>query len=134
MVTHFPYEEDLLNETLTGIRAHWDGHFVFGAPDGVVVNVTKDAIWSRTAALPQSTGNSPANLAKILGLDELPDELEVPAPRLTREEQQEQYTRDTEIDPHKYYPEDVERPLLTELPSPMKMDLRQMKKGTPKEG
>lgn len=133
MVTHFPYEEDLINETLTGIRAHWDGHFVFGAPDGVVVNVTQDSIWARTAALPESAGSTPPNLAKILNLSEMPEELEVPEPRLLREEQQEQYTRDTEIDPQKYYPEDVARPPLTKLPSPMKMKLKQSPGGQKKE-
>ncbi len=56
MVTHFPYEEDLVSEAIAGIRAHWDGLFLWGAPDGVVVNVTKDAIWSREAAIPESTG------------------------------------------------------------------------------
>ena len=64
MVTHFPYESDLINETLAGIRAHWDGHFVFGAPDGVVVNVTKDAIWARDAALPESTGQNQPNFVR----------------------------------------------------------------------
>ena len=42
MVTHTAYDEDLLPEILAGMRVHWDGLFQFGAPDGVVVNVTKD--------------------------------------------------------------------------------------------
>jgi len=128
MVTHFPYEEDLINETLTGIRAHWDGHFVFGAPDGVVVNVTKDAIWSRTAALPSSTGANMPNFVKMFDMDpdNIPDTFEVPQPRMPREVQQEQETRDNEIDPAKYYPEDVERPPLTKLDDPLTMDLKAM--------
>ena len=38
------------------VRAHWDGLFLYGAPDVVVVNVTKDAIWHREAALPGFSG------------------------------------------------------------------------------
>ena len=57
MVTHTAYDEDLLPEILAGIRVHWDGLFQFGAPDGVVVNVTKDAIWTPgNAALPEAAG------------------------------------------------------------------------------
>ena len=50
-------------------------------------------------------------------------EFEVPQPRIPREDQQEQYTRDIEIDPHKYYPPDVYREPLTKLPDPMVMKL-----------
>ena len=42
----------------------------------------------------------------------------VPQPRLPREEQQEQLTRDLEIDPKKYYPPDVYREPLTKLADP----------------
>ena len=53
MVTHTAYDEDLLPEILAGIRVHWDGLFQFGAPDGVVVNVTKDAVWTRMRRSPR---------------------------------------------------------------------------------
>jgi ribonuclease Z len=36
--------------------------------------------------------------------------MELPRPELPREEQQEQFLRDMEIDPHKYYPPDADRP------------------------
>ena len=36
------------------IRVHYSGLFQFGAPDIVVVNVTKDAIWTRKAAIPEA--------------------------------------------------------------------------------
>jgi len=127
MVTHFPYEEDLVGEAIAGIRAHWKGLFLWGAPDGVVVNVTKDAIWSRKAAIPESTGQNPPPFAMLAG-DPLPKEFVVPRPRRTREEQQEQYTRDTEIDPKKYIPEDVYRDPLVKLPDPMVLDLEAMVK------
>jgi ribonuclease BN (tRNA processing enzyme) len=128
MVTHFPYEEDLVNEAIAGIRAHWKGLFLWGAPDGVVVNVTKDAIWSRKAAIPESTGSNPPPFAQLVG-EPLPKEFVVPQPRMPREEQQEQYTRDIEIDPKKYLPEDVYRDPLVKLPDPMVMDLEAMAKG-----
>jgi ribonuclease Z len=49
MVTHIEYEEDLLNKVSAGVRAHYDGLFLYGAPDVVVVNMTKDAVWARKA-------------------------------------------------------------------------------------
>jgi ribonuclease Z len=64
-----------------------------------------------------------------LGDGPLPDKVVVPQPKLPREDQQEQYTRDTEIDPHKYYPPDVARELLTKLPEDLaytKEDLETM--------
>ncbi len=59
MVTHLNYDNDMAAETVAGVRAHWDGLFLFGAPDVAVVNVTKDAIWSRMAALPEASTVSP---------------------------------------------------------------------------
>ena len=97
-------------ESIAEVRANWDGLFMFGGPDVQVVNVTKDAIWSREAALPDG--------AAIASLDPrwlvpkgvpLPDKIEIPRPKITREEQQEQFLRDMEIDPHLYYPADTDR-------------------------
>lgn len=126
MATHLEYEEDLLGEIIAGIRVHYDGFFAFGAPDVMVVNVTKDAIWLRMAALPGMTGTRIPDFRKVLGMSDLPDELELPRPRLPREEQQEQHTRDLEIDPDLYYPEDVKREPLTELPDPLKMPIKEI--------
>ena len=50
----------------------------------------------------------------------------MPQPRLPREQQQEQLTRDLEIDPKKYYPPDVYREPLTKLPNPQEVDLIEM--------
>ena len=118
MVTHIEYEEDLLNEVSAGVRAHYDGLFLYGAPDVVVVNVTKEAFWARKAAIPGMSGANVPHPRQLLGLGDgpMPDEVPLPKPRPPREEQQEQYTRDIEIDPHKYYPPDVYRPPLTKLP------------------
>ena len=90
MVTHFPYEHDLLCEAIAGIRAHWKGLFLRGAPDGEVINVTKDAIWSRETVIPQLTGQNPPLFDKLVGDGPLPSDFVVPQPRRTREEQQEQ--------------------------------------------
>ena len=82
MVTHIEYEQDLVNEVTAGVREHWDGLFAFGAPDVMVVNVTKDAIWIRDAALPGLAGSPRPNIAEMFpgGPDTMPDEMELPQP------------------------------------------------------
>ena len=128
MVTHFAFDNDTLNEQSADVRAHWNGLFLYGAPDVAVVNVTKDAIWHRMAALPAFSGQSLPSPTLLFG-DPLPiatGQGVVPQPRLPREQQQEQLTRDLEIDPHKYYPPDVYRDPLTKLPNPQLVDLREM--------
>jgi hypothetical protein len=130
MVTHMAFDNDTLNETTADIRAHWDGLFLYGAPDVAVVNVTKDAIWHRMAALPGFAGQSFPNPTVLFG-DPLPIETGmgvVPQPRLPREKQQEQLTRDLEIDPRLYYPPDVYREPVTTLPDPQEVDLLEMAK------
>ena len=120
----------ILNEQSAGVRAHWDGLFLYGAPDVAVVNVTKDAIWHRMAALPGFAGQPLPNPTLLFG-DPLPFATGigiVPQPRLPREEQQEQLTRDLEIDPQKYYPPDVYREPLTKLAEPQEVDLIEMAK------
>ena len=113
---------------IAGVRTHWNGLFAFGAPDVQVVNVTKDAIWTRSAVLPELAGQNLPPLDKMFGDEQgnLPDELEVPQPRIPREAQQEQATRDTEIDPKKYMPANVYREPGTKLPNPMKINKQQM--------
>ena len=59
----------------------------------------------------------------------LPEAFEVPQPRMPREVQQEQFTRDIEIDPKKYLPEDVYRDPLIKLPDPMTMNIKAMARG-----
>jgi ribonuclease Z len=125
MVTHMAFDNDTLNETSADIRAHWNGLFLYGAPDVVVVNVTKDAIWHREAALPGFSGASFPNPTLLFG-DPLPLATGmgiVPQPKIPREDQQEQKTRDLEIDPHKYYPPSVYREQITKLDNPEKVDL-----------
>ncbi|MGB9421898.1 MAG: guanitoxin biosynthesis MBL fold metallo-hydrolase GntH [Candidatus Acidiferrum sp.] len=130
MVTHLCFDNDTLNEQSADVRAHWDGLFLYGAPDVVTVNVNKDAIWQRDAVLPAFAGQPLPNPTLLFG-DPLPlntGQGVVPQPRLPREEQQEQLTRDLEINPHKYYPPDVYREPLTKLPNPQLVDLMEMAK------
>jgi hypothetical protein len=56
----------------------------------------------------------------------IPDFIDVPAPRLPREDQQDPYFREIEIDPEKYMPPDVARDLVLSLPEGIKIPLKQM--------
>ena len=130
MLTHLEFDNDYLNEISAGVRAHWDGLFLYGAPDVVVVNVTKDAIWHREAALPGFAGQPFPNPTLLFG-DPLPFATGigvVPQPKMPREVQQEQRTRDLEIDPKKYYPPDVWREQLTKLDNPQEINLIELAK------
>ena len=114
MVTHFAYDEEVLPELVAGIRTHWDGLFQFGAPDVVVVNVTKDSIWTRKAALPESampTRPSTKEAIELFGLGLTHTDIEFPAPRHTVLDMQEQSIRDQEFDRRKFYPPNVYRPI-----------------------
>jgi ribonuclease Z len=104
-------------EAMSEIRTHWKGLFMFTGPDVQVLNVTKDAIWHREAALPEG--------AAIASIDprwlvppgaELPDEMQMPTPRIPRADQQDASLREMEIDPHLYYPPDVERDQVSTWP------------------
>ena len=136
VVTHFIWDTDMAAEMVAGVRAHWDGLFQFGIDVGVI-NVTKDAIWYRAAVLPDLSGMVPPmremiETAARFGLP-LPEEYAFPNPRRTREEQQEQLTRDLELDPASYYPPDVYREPMTEWPKDFKLDLRPMLPHRPPE-
>lgn len=125
MVTHMEVEPELSNELSAGIRTQWDGLFVVGAPDVKVVNVTKDAIWVRDASL-VGLGNprkpDPADaIALAFDASRGPGQALLPKVKLPREEQQEAFLRQLEIDPAKYYPADVNRPLITTMPSTVEM-------------
>jgi ribonuclease Z len=129
MVTHYANDEDVMNEMSAGVRTHWDGLFEFGS-DVAVVNVTKDAIWYRKAVLPEFSGSVPPfremmQMAAKAGVP-LPKEFVFPEPRLPRADQQEQATRDLEIDPKKYYPPDVYREQITTWPKGYKLDIEKL--------
>ena len=131
MVTHTAFDEDLLPEILAGIRVHWDGLFQFGAPDGVVVNVTKEAIWTRNAALseaasPASPSKSEAKELFDLGPTHLSVDFPDPVHNVT--DVQEEFVREKEIDPNLYYPSDVNRELVRVFPKGFKIEIPKMVK------
>ena len=92
------------------VRENWKGPFHFGAPDGIVVNSTKDDIWVREGILP----DFPNSRAPQFDFDG--GQLVVPHPPTSREEIQEPFVRDKQIDPSKYYPSDYHPELLEEWP------------------
>ena len=112
IVTHTSYDEEMIPEIVAGIRVHYSGLFQFGAPDIVVVNVTKDAVWTRKAAIPDA-GNmarpSPRDAVDLFDLTPANLEVNFPNPRHPVVDIQEQDVRDREIDPKQYYPPDLYR-------------------------
>lgn len=111
LTTHMPFDPYLNEEAVAEIREHWKGPYHFGAPDGIVVNVTKDQIWVREGIIP----DYPNNRAPQFNFDN--GQLVVPAPPFTREEIQNADVRATEIDPDLYYPEGYHPELLQDWPT-----------------
>jgi len=56
MTTHMSYDPYQAEETVAEVREHWKGPYHFGAPDGIVVNMTKDAVWVREGIMPEGGG------------------------------------------------------------------------------
>ncbi|WP_322750639.1 MULTISPECIES: guanitoxin biosynthesis MBL fold metallo-hydrolase GntH [unclassified Frankia] len=120
MVTHLAVEHGLINETIAGVRTHWDGLFALGAPDGVVVNVTKDAISNRHAALPDAANARSAttrNELRAMFGGTIPETLEIPAPKYVISELVDEETLAREIPATTYAPADVQRPMVREFPA-----------------
>jgi ribonuclease Z len=109
MIVHYESGGPALEaESVAEVRANWDGLFQFGGPDIQVVNINKEFVWSREAAIPEGAAVSPLD-PRWLVKGPLPEKIQLPTPKMPREVQQEQFLRDMEIDPHKYYPADVDR-------------------------
>ncbi len=98
MTTHMPFDPYVNEESVAEVREHWNGPFHFGAPDGVVVNVTEDQIWVREGILPDYPNSRAPQFDFTNG------QLVVPHPPTSREEIQEPFVRDQQIDPAEYYP------------------------------
>ena len=129
MVTHVSYDEELIPEIVAGIRLHYGGLFQFGAPDVVVVNVTKDAVWTRKAIIPDAgnmTQPSPREAAELFDLSPTNLEVTFPTPRHTIADIVEQDVRDREIDPKEYYPPDLYREPEPDFPRDFTIDVREM--------
>ena len=119
MVTSTAVDDSLVNEVLAGIGTHWDGLFAFGAPDGVVVNVTAEAIWNREASMPESANNRRATglseLRTMFG-GEIPETLEIPHAQYTFAELNTEEALSHEISAEVFAPANVQRPLVREFP------------------
>jgi len=110
MTTHMPFDPYINEESVAEVRHHWKGPFHFGAPDGIVVNVTKDQIWVREGILPDYPNS------RAPQFDFSNDQLVVPLPPTDRSKIQEPFVREQQIDPKEYYPADYHPELLEEWP------------------
>ncbi len=114
MVTHMAFDRDLVSECLAGIRQHWQGLFCFGAPDGVVVNVTKDAVWTRDWAVSDSANMrstrsfAPSEFRAMFG-GEIPTSFRVPTPQYSKNDLLSAEIQATEIGGPVFTPADVQR-------------------------
>jgi ribonuclease Z len=105
MATHLSFDRELIGEMLAGIREHYRGLFAFGV-DNVVVNVTKDAIWIRDAALAETANIARPDTQWLVEHNfggAVPGELAVDNPVVAS---QERSVRDLEIDPAVFTPAD----------------------------
>jgi len=85
MTTHFSFDRELLGGAIAEVRTHYKGMFTFGI-DYTVVNVTKDALWIREAALPDTANNTRPNpqwMVKELFGGVIPKEITFPPPKYT---------------------------------------------------
>src|SRR5262245_2097233 len=129
MCTHFTYDEQEVPEIMAGIRNHYKGLFQFGAPDVVVVNVTKDAIWTRKAAFPESAMPSrpkPAEAMALFDISPTQTKIKFPKPVHYLEDLVSKDTIKAQIDPRLYYPKDVSRPVTPNFPREFSIDVKQM--------
>jgi ribonuclease Z len=124
MTTHFSFDLELLGEAMAEVRTHYKGMFAFGI-DHTVVNVTKDAIWIREAALPDTANTTRPNpqwLVQEMFGGVVPKEIVLPSPAHTVADVQSQDIRDLEISPDKYTPPDQIRKWVREWPKDLKID------------
>ena len=129
MATHLAYDEEMVPEMVAGIRTHWDGLFQFGAPDGVIVNVTKKAIWTRKAAMPESTNfarPSAREAIDLFGLSLTNTTVSFPDPKYIMADIEDPAARKAEYDAKLYYPPDVYRKPNPVFPKGFKLDLKKM--------
>ena len=110
MTTHMPFDPYLNEEAVAEVREHWDGPYHFGAPDGIVVNVTQESIWVREGIFPDYPNSRAPQFDLSAG------KLVVPQPPTSREQIQEPFVRKQEIDPEDYYPRRYHPELLPRWP------------------
>jgi ribonuclease Z len=133
MTTHFSYDLELLGEAIAEVRTHYKGMFAFGF-DHQVVNVTKDAIWIRQAALPDTANNAKPNpqwMVKEMFGGVIPKEIVFPTPKYTLAENISPDLRALSYNPDIYTPPDMQRKWVNEWPKDLKMSPAQMMGGAP---
>jgi ribonuclease Z len=121
MATHVSFDRELIGEMTAGVRMHYKGMFAFGI-DHTVVNVTKDRVWIREAALPETSNIARPSLEWMIQNNfggTMPTEMTVKSPFLAN---QEQSVRDLEIDPALFTPKDQIREW-ARMPAEMKINL-----------
>jgi ribonuclease BN (tRNA processing enzyme) len=121
MGTHVSYDDYVIPEIIAEVREHWKGPFHLGAPDLVVVNMTKDRVWVRNGVVPEYPNMAPPKFEMSQG------GLVIPAPKYKRSDIQEQFIRDAEINPDLYYPKGYRPELLEAWPSDKPVFLPQSK-------
>jgi ribonuclease Z len=112
MTTHMSFDSYSNPELLAQIREHWKGPFHFGAPDMIVVNMTRDKLWVREGVVAEYPNVSPPKFDMSAA-----GGLMIPPPKYKRSDIQQQSIRDAEIPPEKYYPEGYAPELLFEWPT-----------------
>ena len=116
LASHVSFDRELIGEMMAGVRIHYKGMFVFGI-DHTVVNVTKDRLWIREAALPDT-----ANIARPTPQWMMQNIFGGKAPTVLPRQQwtiagnQEKAIRDLEIDPALFTPKDQMRQWVREWP------------------
>ena len=118
MGTHVLYDEYSQAEIYAEVREQYKGPFRLGAPDMVVVNLTKDKAWVRQGVVPlyPSIASPQFELGEGEGLV-------VPAPKQSRAKIQNPQIRADEIDPNLYYPEGHHPVLVQDWPSTKPVNL-----------
>ena len=121
VATHLSYDRELLGEMVAGVRMFYKGFFTFGI-DGSVINLTKDRVWVREAALTDYAGirsPDPQWLIQNMYGGKIPTEL--PKQKYTIAGNQEKSVRDLEIDPALFTPKDQMRNWVREWPQNVSM-------------
>ncbi|HMK35409.1 MAG TPA: guanitoxin biosynthesis MBL fold metallo-hydrolase GntH [Desulfomonilaceae bacterium] len=116
MATHLSFDRELIGEMVAGVRTHYKGLFAFGT-DGTVVNVTKDRLWVREAALPESSDTARPNaewMIREMYDGKIPTAF--PKMKYTVAGNQEQAVREVEIPPEVFTPKDQIRRWVREWP------------------
>ncbi len=116
VASHVSFDRELIGEMTAGVRMHYKGMFDFGI-DHTVINVTKDRVWIREAAVPASANTprpNPQWMVKEMFGGQPPAAF--PKMKYTVAGNQEKAIRDLEIDPALYMPKDQMRKWEREWP------------------